>query len=140
MNRLDLEGRVAAVTGGARGIGLAIAERATASGARVAIWDTDLAEAQAVAGRLGGFAARVDVTDQAAIAAALDLQEHAQAGGRAGGTGPSGQPGVGAAHAAGSALQPAGEPQDQGRRRANAPSWAGRWSASRARRFWCRGR
>ena len=77
MNRLDLEGRVAAVTGGARGIGLAIAERATASGARVAIWDTDLAEAQAVAGRLGGFAARVDVPDHAAIAAALAATEAA---------------------------------------------------------------
>lgn len=71
MNRLDLEGRVAVVTGGARGIGLAIAERCTASGARVAIWDTDLAEASAVAHRLGGFAARVDVSDEAAIGAAL---------------------------------------------------------------------
>jgi 2-dehydro-3-deoxy-L-rhamnonate dehydrogenase (NAD+) len=77
MNRLDLAGRVAVVTGGARGIGLAIAERATASGARVAIWDTDLAEAQAVAGRLGGCAARVDVTDHAAITAALAATESA---------------------------------------------------------------
>ena len=77
MNRLDLEGRVAVVTGGARGIGLAIAERATASGARVAIWDADLPEAQAVAGRLGGFAERVDVTDHDAIAAALSATEAA---------------------------------------------------------------
>ncbi len=71
MNRLDLEGRVAVVTGGARGIGLAIAERCVASGARVAIWDTDLAEAGAVAHRLGGFAACVDVVDQTAIGTAL---------------------------------------------------------------------
>ena len=71
MNRLDMQGRVAVVTGGARGIGLAIAERCAASGARVAIWDTDLAEARLVAERLGGFAAGVDVTDHAAIGAAL---------------------------------------------------------------------
>ena len=77
MNRLDLAGRIAVVTGGARGIGLAIAERCTASGARVAIWDTDLAEAEAVAHRLGGFAARVDVADQAAIGTALSGTEAA---------------------------------------------------------------
>ncbi len=45
MNRIDLEGRVAIVTGGARGIGKAIAQRLSASGARVAIWDSDAAEA-----------------------------------------------------------------------------------------------
>ncbi|MBL6455891.1 SDR family oxidoreductase [Belnapia sp. T6] len=77
MNQLDLKGRVAAITGGARGIGLAIAERAAASGARVALWDVDLAEAERVAARLGGFAARVDVTDQAAIEAALAATESA---------------------------------------------------------------
>jgi 3-oxoacyl-[acyl-carrier protein] reductase len=71
MTRLDMQGRVAVVTGGARGIGLAIAERCAASGARVAIWDTDLAEARQVAERLGGFAAGVDVTEDAAIGAAL---------------------------------------------------------------------
>ncbi len=49
MNQIDLTGRVAVVTGGARGIGLAIAQRAAASGAVVALWDQDaarLAEAQ----------------------------------------------------------------------------------------------
>jgi 2-dehydro-3-deoxy-L-rhamnonate dehydrogenase (NAD+) len=75
MNRIDLEGRTAVVTGGARGIGLAIAERMTASGARVALWDLDLAEAEAQAKRLGGLAARVDVTDEASIAAALAATE-----------------------------------------------------------------
>jgi NAD(P)-dependent dehydrogenase (short-subunit alcohol dehydrogenase family) len=77
MNRLDLDGRVAVITGGARGIGLAIAERAAASGARPAIWDVDHAEAEAQARRLGGFAARVDVTEEDSIAAALAATEAA---------------------------------------------------------------
>jgi 3-oxoacyl-[acyl-carrier protein] reductase len=77
MNQIDLKGRTAVITGGARGIGLAIAERAVASGARAAIWDIDLAEAERVAARLNGFAARVDVTDEAAITAALAATESA---------------------------------------------------------------
>ena len=43
MNKLDFEGRRAVVTGGAAGIGLAIAQRLATSGARVAIWDRDVA-------------------------------------------------------------------------------------------------
>ncbi len=39
MNQIDLKGRVAVITGGARGIGLAVAQRAAASGATVALWD-----------------------------------------------------------------------------------------------------
>ncbi len=41
MNRNDLDGKVAVVTGGAKGIGLAIAERFVKSGAQIAIWDAD---------------------------------------------------------------------------------------------------
>ncbi|MCK8785013.1 SDR family oxidoreductase [Roseomonas sp. NAR14] len=72
MNRLDLNGRVAVVTGGARGIGLAIAQRLAASGARVALWDMDGDEAGRAAATLDGAAGiAVDVTDDAAVAAAL---------------------------------------------------------------------
>ena len=39
MNRFDFAGRTAVVTGGAQGIGAAIAKRLQASGAKVAIWD-----------------------------------------------------------------------------------------------------
>jgi 3-oxoacyl-[acyl-carrier protein] reductase len=41
MNKIDLKGRTAVVTGGAQGIGLAIVKRLIASGAKVAIWDRD---------------------------------------------------------------------------------------------------
>ena len=46
MNKLDLAGRVAVVTGGARGIGLAVARRMVASGAAVSIWDLDPAKTE----------------------------------------------------------------------------------------------
>ena len=41
MNKIDLQNRRAVVTGGAQGIGLAIAERFLASGASVCLWDRD---------------------------------------------------------------------------------------------------
>ncbi|WP_250514952.1 SDR family NAD(P)-dependent oxidoreductase [Caballeronia sp. INDeC2] len=41
MNRIDLADRVVIITGGARGIGLAVAERALESGADVSLWDVD---------------------------------------------------------------------------------------------------
>ena len=43
MNQLDFSGRTAVITGGAMGIGLAVARRLAASGARVALWDRDAA-------------------------------------------------------------------------------------------------
>lgn len=75
MNRIDLEGRRAVVTGGARGIGLAITERCLASGASVAIWDVDESEGRAVADRLAGSGSvsfqKVDVTDLASVEAGV---------------------------------------------------------------------
>src|SRR5258708_38528642 len=50
MNQLDLNGRNAVVTGGASGLGFAIAERLVASGAKVGIWDLN-GEAPHAAGR-----------------------------------------------------------------------------------------
>ncbi|MFW6028128.1 MAG: SDR family NAD(P)-dependent oxidoreductase [bacterium] len=52
MNRIDLQGQVAAVTGAAQGIGLAIARRLADSGARVAIWDIDKALVETAAAEL----------------------------------------------------------------------------------------
>ena len=71
MNQIDMAGRVAVVTGGARGIGLAIAQRATASGAKVALWDMDAAKlAEAAASLPGSTAHALDLTDEAAVRAA----------------------------------------------------------------------
>ncbi|MEL6426161.1 MAG: SDR family NAD(P)-dependent oxidoreductase [Pseudomonadota bacterium] len=72
MNRLDLEGRRAVVTGGAQGIGRAVAERLIASGAAVVLWDADGSLGQETAHAIGAEFTRVDVTDAAAVQAAAD--------------------------------------------------------------------
>ena len=56
MNQIDLKGRVAVITGGAQGIGFAVAERMLNSGAEVVLWDIDatrLADAENTLGELG---------------------------------------------------------------------------------------
>ena len=55
MNQIDLKGRHAVVTGAATGIGLAVARRLAASGARVALWDLDQASCTASAAQLPGL-------------------------------------------------------------------------------------
>ncbi len=72
MNRLDFEGRTAVVTGGAAGIGLAVAKRLTLSGARVALWDLDARALAAAAAGLGHgtLTHPVDVADAGAVARA----------------------------------------------------------------------
>ena len=52
MAKTDLTGRVAVITGAARGIGLAVAELAASRGASIAIWDMDEAASKAAAARL----------------------------------------------------------------------------------------
>jgi 3-oxoacyl-[acyl-carrier protein] reductase len=74
MNRIDLGGRVAVVTGGAQGFGRAITERFVASGAKVAIWDMDRALADKTAQEIGSNV-RVyiaDVSDAEAVDRARD--------------------------------------------------------------------
>jgi 2-dehydro-3-deoxy-L-rhamnonate dehydrogenase (NAD+) len=71
MNQLDLNGRNAVVTGGASGLGFAIAERLALSGAKVVIWDIDDEAARAAAKKLGGFAIVADVGDLAAVTHAV---------------------------------------------------------------------
>ncbi|MGQ0570308.1 MAG: SDR family oxidoreductase [Armatimonadota bacterium] len=70
---MRLSGRCALVTGAARGIGLAIAQRLAAEGARVALTDVDLERAQSEAHRLGDHAValRLDVTDSASVNAGV---------------------------------------------------------------------
>ena len=74
MNKIDLNGRCAVVTGGAQGFGRAIAERFVVSGARVAIWDHDLPFAEKTAREIGDHvsAFKVDVSDLAAVEQARD--------------------------------------------------------------------
>jgi 3-oxoacyl-[acyl-carrier protein] reductase len=72
MNQLDLKGRHAVVTGGASGLGLAIAERLMASGAGVTIWDRDESAGRAAAGKLSGHAIVADVSDLASVTRATE--------------------------------------------------------------------
>jgi 3-oxoacyl-[acyl-carrier protein] reductase len=76
MNQVDLKGRVAVITGGAQGIGLATAERLLQSGATVQLWDVDgprmaaACQSLAALGAVDGQA--VELTDDAAVASASE--------------------------------------------------------------------
>jgi 2-dehydro-3-deoxy-L-rhamnonate dehydrogenase (NAD+) len=74
MNQLDLKGRTAAVTGGAAGIGLAIAQRLAASGAALSLWDRDeraLSDAARVLGN-STHTVRLDVSEESQVQSARD--------------------------------------------------------------------
>ena len=74
MNQIDLQGRIAVVTGGAQGIGLATAERLLRSGATVQLWDIDQAQLAAAAKALAAHGKvdgqTVELTDDGAVRAA----------------------------------------------------------------------
>ncbi len=69
---MRLEGRKALVTGGASGIGAAIAARLAAEGAEVWVGDLNLEGAEAVAGEVSGHAVELDVTDLESARAAIE--------------------------------------------------------------------
>ncbi|MGH6915735.1 MAG: SDR family NAD(P)-dependent oxidoreductase [Geminicoccales bacterium] len=76
MNRIDLEGTRAVITGGAQGIGLAIAERLLASGAAVSLWDRDRELVEATRANLAVHgdvhAVALDIADLAEVERARD--------------------------------------------------------------------
>ncbi|HTJ26077.1 MAG TPA: SDR family NAD(P)-dependent oxidoreductase [Candidatus Limnocylindria bacterium] len=73
MNQLDVTGRVAVVTGGASGIGFAIARRLRESGARLSLWDVGAQALAAAAPQLdGAHTAVVDVRSYEAVERARD--------------------------------------------------------------------
>jgi 2-dehydro-3-deoxy-L-rhamnonate dehydrogenase (NAD+) len=73
LNQLDFQGRHAVVTGGATGLGYAIAERLVRSGGTVTLWDRDDAAARQAALKLGARAAavQVDVADFGSVQEAV---------------------------------------------------------------------
>lgn len=80
MNRIDLDGKRAVVTGGAQGIGRAVAERLIASGAQVTIWDVDRALGAETADALGAALVTPDLTDWHAVRSAA-ARTNAEMGG-----------------------------------------------------------
>jgi len=80
MNRIDLGGKTALVTGGARGLGYAIASRLVDSGATCHLWDMDAPAASAAAKALSAQgrvqAVPVDVTNPESVAAAAEISCH----------------------------------------------------------------
>jgi 2-dehydro-3-deoxy-L-rhamnonate dehydrogenase (NAD+) len=80
MNKIDLQNRHAVVTGGAQGIGFAVAQRLLSSGASVTLWDRDgelLASAVKDLGVGGGAvdAVSADVTDEESVGSAARATE-----------------------------------------------------------------
>ncbi len=68
---LEVDGKVALVTGGSNGIGEGVARHLAGRGARVVLADVDVARGRALANELGGRFVRTDVTDPDASSAAV---------------------------------------------------------------------
>jgi NAD(P)-dependent dehydrogenase (short-subunit alcohol dehydrogenase family) len=75
---MSLLGLHVAITGGARGIGAATAERLRRDGARVTLGDVDVAAVEETAARLGAVGLGLDVTSRESFTAFLDAAEAAQ--------------------------------------------------------------
>lgn len=73
MNMIDLNGQVAVVTGGAQGLGLAIARRLVVSGAKACLWDMNAELLEEARAELGESAMTIstNITDYDAVAAAV---------------------------------------------------------------------
>lgn len=68
---MHIKGLAAIVTGGASGLGAATATRLAAAGAKVSVFDLDVARGEAMAASIGGFFCAVDVVDEASVTAAI---------------------------------------------------------------------
>ena len=79
MNQMDFTNRCAVVTGGASGIGIAVAKRIVASGGRVALWDRDERALAAARETVAGEAVTrvLDVADSVAVESAARATEAA---------------------------------------------------------------
>src|SRR5439155_6729352 len=84
MNKIDLNGKKAVVTGGARGIGFAIAQRLLLSGASCSLWDRDAAALESAAKSLGVagkiHTAVVAIDNPESVKAAAEQTLHALGG------------------------------------------------------------
>ena len=76
MNSYDFDDQVAVITGGAQGIGYAVAKRMIENGAKVVIWDFDTDLAQASASELGATALHCDVSNWDSVQAAAQQTEN----------------------------------------------------------------
>jgi NAD(P)-dependent dehydrogenase (short-subunit alcohol dehydrogenase family) len=74
---MNLQDRVAVVTGGGHGIGRALAESLAARGAKVVVADIHVARAEKIAARIGGRAVACDVGDPHAVASLVQTAEEA---------------------------------------------------------------
>ena len=76
MNSYDFRDQVAVITGGAQGIGYAVAQRMIENGATVLLWDFDAKRAEASAKKLGATAIHCDISDWDSVRAATKATEN----------------------------------------------------------------